>query len=722
MNKPKLYNPNDLLDNEINKNFVFDEDINRRVYFAHGQDLIYSTPSANSHTILMKIKSFGKKARAILNISVIKVKNQLRLYFLDKIIQTQLTIKENEWSNVSVSWEKMTADYYETGGYNIRIRVDNHQFLTSSNNTSFILSPRMNIGTSFTKINDEYGNSGICPFDGLITDVGLSSIYMTSSAVDNYFDNTPTIVNIKKYNEDGMLIKHTVANSVEKVFLYDSYNRVTSETNNKSQADQISYTYNGDLVSRIETPNYTKLYYYDNKHQLIKSICGNNQYEYAYDIHGNIISKTKDETTTINYEYDNLNRLIKYNNLEFEYDTLSSLPKSYAIQKENDIIVSGYEYTWISNRLTQLKKYERNDNGVSLTEVTYEYDHNDIRTHKEVNQNGAIKTYDYIYFNGLLKYEKVSENTTNYEIEYLYDENNIIYGFKYLKEATEEFYIYKRDVLGNINGILDANNQEVVTYEYEDYGTIKSEILNNNNTNARFNSIKYKGYYYDVETQLYFVSSRYYSPELCRWISPDSIEYLDPESISGLNLYAYCGNDPINKYDPTGHSAIAFLIAFGIGAVLGGIYGGVSAAANGQNVWKGIAIGAVVGGLTGLITEVDSVPLMLLITFAVGAVGDIASQMILDEKSVWEVNLISAAWAGVANAGLALVGKGLSIVGKRAGLTTAESIIFGTVTNSPLLGLGMAINMGISKYASVYTVNDLYNDTFGKYKQLTWRW
>ena len=56
----------------------------------------------------------------------------------------------------------------------------------------------------------------------------------------------------------------------------------------------------------------------------------------------------------------------------------------------------------------------------------------------------------------------------------------------------------------------------------------------------------YKGYYYDVETKVYYCNSRYYSPELCRWISPDSIEYLDPESINGLNLYVYCNNDPVN--------------------------------------------------------------------------------------------------------------------------------------------------------------------------------
>ena len=64
-----------------------------------------------------------------------------------------------------------------------------------------------------------------------------------------------------------------------------------------------------------------------------------------------------------------------------------------------------------------------------------------------------------------------------------------------------------------------------------------------------------------VETQLYWVSSRYYSPELCRFISPDDVSYLDPESVNGLNLYCYCLNNPIMYADPSGHFPFFLLIA-----------------------------------------------------------------------------------------------------------------------------------------------------------------
>ena len=68
------------------------------------------------------------------------------------------------------------------------------------------------------------------------------------------------------------------------------------------------------------------------------------------------------------------------------------------------------------------------------------------------------------------------------------------------------------------------------------------------------------------------VGHRYYNPEWGRWLSPDDIEYLDPHSINGLNLYAYCGNDPVNRIDPDGHAwyhwAIAAGVVIGLGAAL----------------------------------------------------------------------------------------------------------------------------------------------------------
>ncbi len=97
--------------------------------------------------------------------------------------------------------------------------------------------------------------------------------------------------------------------------------------------------------------------------------------------------------------------------------------------------------------------------------------------------------------------------------------------------------------LSNIT-IIDTNGNLVVKYEYTAYGKIISITGSLSGTIGQYNPFRYKGYYYDRETNMYYCNSRYYVPEWCRWLTIDSVEYLEPGSINGLNLYTYCSNNP----------------------------------------------------------------------------------------------------------------------------------------------------------------------------------
>ena len=85
----------------------------------------------------------------------------------------------------------------------------------------------------------------------------------------------------------------------------------------------------------------------------------------------------------------------------------------------------------------------------------------------------------------------------------------------------------------------------MVKYSYTAYGEIQEISGAFASTIGAYNPFRYKGYYYDTETSMYYCKSRYYVPEWGRFLTPDSFEYLDPTSIIGLNLFAYCSNNPI---------------------------------------------------------------------------------------------------------------------------------------------------------------------------------
>ncbi|MBR7177525.1 MAG: hypothetical protein IKD26_04875, partial [Clostridia bacterium] len=112
------------------------------------------------------------------------------------------------------------------------------------------------------------------------------------------------------------------------------------------------------------------------------------------------------------------------------------------------------------------------------------------------------------------------------------------------------------------------------------------------------NPFRYRGYYYDVDLDLYLLQSRYYDSNTGRFINADTLDYLDPESINGLNLYCYSMNNPIMYADPAGHSATAIIIALIVGAVVGGIVGAVRASKAEKDGWA-FAGSVIMGAFTG---------------------------------------------------------------------------------------------------------------------------
>ncbi len=312
--------------------------------------------------------------------------------------------------------------------------------------------------------------------------------------------------------------------------------------------EEITYTY--DATGNIETikkgNTETNKYYYDTLNQLIRENSKNQTktITYEYDAGGNIITKKEypyttastlptTPTKTITYGYGNTNwkdQLTNYNGKTITYDEIGNA-KTY----------NGNTYTWQNGR--QLA-------GISNTNqtITYKYNESGIRTQKTVN--GVATNY---YLDGTkVIYEKTGNNITYYT----YDEIGNIIGLKY----NDTQYYYIKNGQNDVIGILDSNLKQVVSYEYDSWGNILSiKDANGNNITSNthigiINPYRYRGYRYDTETGLYYLQSRYYSPEWGRFINADGTTLDEGADLVGHNMYLYCANNPINRIDATGKS------------------------------------------------------------------------------------------------------------------------------------------------------------------------
>lgn len=152
--------------------------------------------------------------------------------------------------------------------------------------------------------------------------------------------------------------------------------------------------------------------------------------------------------------------------------------------------------------------------------------------------------------------------------QYFYDSDNNALGFSF--ENT--LYLYVKDKLGVIRAIVDSNLNPIVSYEYDDWGV--PYITNTSSTKiVKNNQIIYKDYVYDYDTDLYYLGSRYYNPQIRRFISQDSLEKISEQGLNdfNFNLYSYCNNNPIMLSDGNGYEAITISIGailFVLGCVL----------------------------------------------------------------------------------------------------------------------------------------------------------
>jgi len=312
------------------------------------------------------------------------------------------------------------------------------------------------------------------------------------------------------YNDKGQLIS-AFANGKEVSYKYDQYDRLIEEIN-RPLARRYVYVYDdgGNITSR-STYKYNKANSADNG--LISTDL------YAY---GNV--NWKDQLTS-------------YKGVSIAYDTVG-----------NPLSHNGNALSWTRGRL--LASYGAN---------TYTYNVNGIRTSKTVS--GITK--DYILDGDRLLAEKWSNGTNIY---YVYNANGIA-GFVYNGIP----YVYQKNVFGDIVAIYNHAGGKVAGYRYNAYGECyiynpQLDANSNGATIAEINPFRYRGYYYDSETGLYYLQSRYYDPAMGRFINADIINYISPLDINGNNLYSYCFNNPIAYYDPTGHFPwLLFLLGAAVG-------------------------------------------------------------------------------------------------------------------------------------------------------------
>jgi RHS repeat-associated protein len=406
-------------------------------------------------------------------------------------------------------------------------------------------------------------------------------------------------------NRKSLVIKQNGAVKENTTYTYDNMNRLYQVLENGQLSATYSYDANGNREGLEYTNGNSTEYQYNLGNKLIqltnkKGTSTISQYNYTYYLDGNQASKNDSTTGLTSYVYDGFGRLSSVSEpgsvvTTYQYDDRNNR-RAMTIRSGANAGTTTYEYDKNNRLLKEMKAAGENE-----TDITrYGYDANGNQTYKEnetlkpvvtgdteslnmyiVGQDASddASLYQYDGFNQLIK-SIVGDKTVTYE----YDGNglrtsktvngaattqvwdgdqialelngsgavtnkyvrgiNLIYGDDGTG-SNKKFYLFNGH--GDVIQLTDNTGTVVKNYDYDAFGNEKN--IDPNDTNV----FRYCGEYFDKETGTIYLRARYYDSSIGRFITEDSYEGKANDPLS-LNLYTYCGNNPVNFFDSSGHT------------------------------------------------------------------------------------------------------------------------------------------------------------------------
>ena len=262
--------------------------------------------------------------------------------------------------------------------------------------------------------------------------------------------------------------------------------------------------------------------------------------EYTYDALGQLLTETKNGTVVNRMVYDGYGNIIQKNDNNYVYDNVWKDKLAFyngnAItydEQGNPTNYLGHTLVWEKGR--QLKSFDN---------ISFTYNANGIRTSKTVD--GVKHTYT------LDGTKILREEWENNVLETIFDNEDTVCGIIYNNVP----YYFVKNLQDDIIAITNATGDVVVRYSYDAWGkcTIEQDYSLNGSV-ATVNPYRYRGYYYDIETELYYLQSRYYNAEVSRFVNGDDAEYIEQTNILlDFNIFVYCGNNIVNYIDDSGNA------------------------------------------------------------------------------------------------------------------------------------------------------------------------